>query len=73
MRVRVSERESASLEGGIPHSAFLPKISSLLIKGGFSCPCGCLGVITTWLVKAFETEMVIEGFTNKIELNHVSE
>ena len=28
----------SSLEGGIPHSAFLLKISSLLIKGVFSRP-----------------------------------
>ena len=56
----------ALLEGGIPHSAFLLKISSLL-KGVFSCPCGGLGqggVTNTWPVKPLETVMVIKGYTN---------
>jgi len=33
-----------SLEGGIPHTVFLLKISSLLIKGGFFLPSGGLGL-----------------------------
>ena len=52
-----------SLAGGIPHSSFLLKISSLLIKG-VSCPCGGLGqeyVINSWPVKPFETLKVIKG------------
>ena len=56
-----------------PHT-FLPKISSLLIKGVFSCPCGGLGqgvFINIWPVKPFETVIVIKGYTNKIELNWI--
>ena len=51
-----------SLEGWIPHSVFLLKISSFLIKGVFSCPFGDLGregVINIWPVKPFETVPVI--------------
>ena len=49
----------------------LTMISSLLIEGVFTCPCGGLGqggVINTWPVEPFETVLVNKGYTNKIEL-----
>ena len=58
------------LNVGIRHSAFLLKISSLLIKGVFSCPFGGLwgqgGAINIWPVNPFETVLVINGYTNKM-------
>ena len=51
----------------------LHEISSLLIKGVFSCSLGDLGqggVTNILPVKLFETVMImIMGYTNKIELN----
>ena len=51
------------------HSVFLPKISSLLIKGVFlACMVGLVhrGVINTVPVKPFETVMMIRGYINTI-------
>ena len=54
----------------IPYTAFLLKISSLLIQGSFFLArVGAWvkgGVANIWPVKPFETVMVIKGYTNKI-------
>ena len=51
----------------IPHSVFLLKVFSLLIR--FLLPSGGLGlggVKDIWPVKPFETVAVIKGYTTKI-------
>ena len=55
-----------SLEGGIPLTAFLLNISSLLIKR-FSFASGGLGlggVIDIWPVRPYETVIGIKGYTD---------
>ena len=56
----------------VPGKRDLPKVSSWLIKGVFSCSfwgLGSGGVISVLPVKPFETVMVIKDYTNKWKRN----